>query len=257
MKPRVYRASEMYKNGDYKESIQTALENVDKIKEIIEKISKRKLPKGWIPFNIQCEDCGRMSAAKPIMCEYPIIEYKCDCGYKGEVDIRKGGVGKLPWRVDWPARWKMLRVTFEPCGKDLATVGGARDTGAKIVEEIYGYPHPALIVYEFILLKGKGAMHSSKGTALSSEEMLKMTPPEVLRFLLMKTQPNKHIVFDSGLGLLSLVDEYDKEERAYFGIEEETKGMKDLNKTYELSQSSHIPITIPSVSYTHLRAHET
>jgi len=253
VKPRVYRASEMYKNGDYKEAIQTALENVDKIKEIIEKISKRKLPKGWIPFNIKCENCGRMSAAKPIIYEYPIIEYKCDCGYEGEVDIRKGGVGKLPWRVDWPARWKMLGVTFEPCGKDLATVGGARDTGAKIVEEIYRYPHPALIVYEFILLKGKGAMHSSKGTALSSEEMLKMTPPEVLRFLLMKTQPNKHIVFDSGLGLLSLVDEYDKEERAYFGIEEETKGMKDLNKTYELSQSYHIPKTIPfQLPYRHL-----
>ena len=253
VKPRVYRASEMYKNGDYKEAIQTALENVDKIKEIIEKISKRKLPKGWIPFNIQCENCGRMSAAKPIMYEYPIIEYKCDCGYEGEVDIRKGGVGKLPWRVDWPARWKMLGVTFEPCGKDLATVGGARDTGARIVEEIYGYPHPALIVYEFILLKGKGAMHSSKGTALSSEEMLKMTPPEVLRFLLMKNQPNKHIVFDSGLGLLSLVDEYDKEERAYFGIEDETKGMKDLNKTYELSQSYHIPKTIPfQLPYRHL-----
>ncbi len=253
VKPRVYRASEMYKNGDYKEAIQTALENVDKIKEIIEKISKRKLPKGWIPFNIQCENCVRISAAKPIMYEYPIIEYKCDCGYEGEVDIRKGGVGKLPWRVDWPARWKMLGVTFEPCGKDLATVGGARDTGARIVEEIYGYPHPALIVYEFILLKGKGAMHSSKGTALSSEEMLKMTPPEVLRFLLMKNQPNKHIVFDSGLGLLSLVDEYDKEERAYFGIEDETKGMKDLNKTYELSQSYHIPKTIPfQLPYRHL-----
>jgi len=121
------------------------------------------------------------------------------------------------------------------------------------VEQIYGYPHPALIVYEFILLKGKGAMHSSKGTALSSEEMLKMTPPEVLRFLIMKNQPNKHIVFDSGLGLLSLVDEYDKEERAYFGIEDETKGMKDLNKTYELSQSYHIPKTIPfQLPYRHL-----
>jgi len=116
VKPRVYRASEMYKNGDYKEAIQTALENVDKIKEIIEKISKRKLPKGWIPFNIQCENCGRMSAAKPTMYEYPIIEYKCDCGYEGEVDIRKGGVGKLPWRVDWPARWKMLSKN---CGTNI------------------------------------------------------------------------------------------------------------------------------------------
>ncbi len=214
--PHVYRASEMYKNGEYTEAIQIALENTDKIRMIIETISKRKLPKNWLPFNILCEKCGRISAAKPILYEYPIIEYICDCGYEGEVDIRKGGVGKLPWRVDWPARWKMLGVTFEPCGKDLATVGGARDTGAKIVEEIYNYPHPALLVYEFILLKGKGAMHSSKGTALSSDEMLKMTPPEVLRFLIMKNQPNKHLTFDTGLGLVNLVDEYDKYERIRF-----------------------------------------
>jgi lysyl-tRNA synthetase class 1 len=251
--PHVYRANEMYKNGEYTEAIQIALENIDKIRDIIEKISKRKLPKEWLPFNIRCEKCERMTIAKPVLYEYPIIEYKCDCGYEGEVDIRKGGVGKLPWRVDWPARWKMLGVTFEPCGKDLATVGGARDTGAKIVEEVYGYPHPALLVYEFILLKGKGAMHSSKGTALSGEEMLKMTPPEVLRFLLMKNQPGKHIVFDSGLGLLNLVDEYDKEERVYFGVEKETKGMKDLRKTYELSQPHNISKTIPyQLPYRHL-----
>ncbi|UCH72453.1 MAG: lysine--tRNA ligase, partial [Thermoplasmatales archaeon] len=164
VEPKVYRASEMYKNGDYNEAIQTALENTKKIKEIIETVSKRHLPKNWIPFNIMCKKCKKISTAKPILYNYPIIEYKCDCGYEGEVDIRKGGIGKLPWRVDWPARWKMLGVTFEPCGKDLATAGGARDTGAKIVEEIYDYPSPALLVYEFILLKGKGAMHSSKGT---------------------------------------------------------------------------------------------
>ena len=251
--PHVYRASEMYKKGEYNESIQIALENTDKIREIIEKISKRNLPKNWLPFNIKCEKCGRISDAQPILYNYPIIEYKCDCGYEGEADIRKGGVGKLPWRVDWPARWKMLGVTFEPCGKDLATVGGARDTGAKIVEEVFGYPHPALLVYEFIILKGKGAMHSSKGTALSAEEMLKTTPPEVLRFLIMKNQPNKHIVFDSGLGLLNLVDEYDKEERVYFKVEEESKGMKDLKKTYELSQPDKIPKTIPyQLPYRHL-----
>ncbi len=253
VKPRVFRANEMYKNGDYNESIQTALENTDKIRKIIESISGRQLPKNWIPFNIRCEKCKNMTNAEPVLYEYPKIEYKCKCGYEGEVDIRKGGIGKLPWRVDWPARWKMLGVTFEPCGKDLATVGGARDTGAKIVEEIFNYPHPALLVYEFIMLKGKGAMHSSKGTALSAEQMLKMTPPEVLRFIIMNNQPGRHIVFDSGLGLLSLVDEYDRIERAYFGIEEETKGMKDLKKTYELSQPHQIPKDMPyQIPYRHL-----
>jgi len=251
--PRVYRANEMYKNGMYFEAIQVALENTDRIKKIIESISKRKLPKGWIPFNIRCEKCGKVTSAKPVLYEFPNIEYRCDCGYEGTVDIRKGGVGKLPWRVDWPARWKMLGVTFEPFGKDLGTVGGARDTGEKIVQEIYGYPAPKYTVYEFILLRGKGAMHSSKGTALSSEEMLNMTPPEVLRFLIMKNQPNKHVVFDPGLGVLSLVDEYDQNERVYFEKEEKTRGMKDLEKTYKLSQPHTIPKEIPyQIPYRHL-----
>jgi lysyl-tRNA synthetase class 1 len=253
VEPKVYRANEMYKNGDYNKAIQIAIENTDKIKEIIQKISKRRLPKSWIPFNIRCEKCNKITTAKAVLYEYPIIEYKCPCGYEGEVDIRAGGVGKLPWRVDWPARWKMLSVTFEPFGKDLGTVGGARDTGEKIAEEIYGYPAPKYTIYEFIMLKGKGAMHSSKGTALGAEEMLDMTPPEVLRFLIINNQPGKHIVFDSELGLLNLVDEYDKEERVYFGKEKATKGMKDLKKTYKLSQPYKIPATIPfQLPYRHL-----
>lgn len=253
IKPKIYRANEMYKEGVYFEAIQTALENTDKIRKIIEEISKRNLSKEWLPFNVRCDKCGRLISTKPVLYEFPFIEYRCDCGYEGSVDIRKGGVGKLPWRVDWPARWKILGVTFEPFGKDLGTVGGARQTGEKIVEEIYRYPAPKYTMYEFILLKGKGAMHSSKGTALSSEEMLNMTPPEVLRFLIMKNQPNKHIVFDPGLGLLNLVYEYDQEERVYFGKEEKTRGMKDLKKTYELSQPYQIPKKQPyQIPFRHL-----
>jgi lysyl-tRNA synthetase class 1 len=253
VKPRVYRANEMYKKGMYSDAIQVALENTDKIKKIIETISTRELPKNWIPFNIRCDKCGKITSAESVLYEFPNIEYRCKCGYEGTVDIREGGVGKLPWRVDWPARWKMLGVTFEPFGKDLGTAGGARDTGEKIVQEIYGYPPPRYTVYEFILLKGQGAMHSSKGTALSSDEMLNMTPPEVLRFLILRNQPNKHIVFDSGIGVLNLVDEYDQQERVYFGKEEKTRGMKDLEKTYELSQPYDVPKDMPfQVPYRHL-----
>ncbi len=251
--PTVYRASEMYKTGMYKDAIQTALDNTDKIRKLIEKISKRQLPKNWIPFNILCEKCKRITKAEPLLYSYPYVEYKCGCGYEGKVDIRKGGVGKLPWRVDWPARWQILGVTYEPFGKDHGTVGGTHDTGVAISKEIYDYTPPKYTMYEFILLKGKGAMHSSKGTAVSAEEMLKMTPPEVLRFLLMNNQPNKHIAFDTGIGLLNLVDEYDKIERVYFGVDEKEKGMKDLKTVYELSQPYDIPDKIPvQLSYRHL-----
>jgi len=251
--PTVYRANEMYKTGMFKEAIQTALDNTDKIKEIIEKVSKRQLPKNWIPFNIRCGKCGTITNAKPVLYNYPYVEYTCGCGYEGKVDIKKGGVGKLPWRVDWPARWKILGVTYEPFGKDHGAAGGTHDTGVAIAEKIYDYKHPKYTMYEFILLKGKGAMHSSQGTALSAEEMLKMTPPEVLRFLLMNNQPNKHIQFDPGLGLLNLVDEYDQLERVYFKAEDEIKGMKDLERTYELSQPYDIPKKLPlQLPYRHL-----
>ena len=251
--PTVYRANEMYKTGMFKDAIQTALDNTDKIKKIIEKISKRQLPKNWIPFNIKCEKCGKITNAKAELYEYPYVEYSCDCGYEGKVDIREGGVGKLPWRIDWPARWSILGVTYEPFGKDHGAAGGTHDTGVEIAKEIYNYNPPKYTMYEFILLKGKGAMHSSKGTALSAEEMLNMTPPEVLRFLLMNNQPNKHIQFDPGLGLLNLVDEYDQLERVYFKVEEEIKGMKDLERTYQLSQPYKIPENIPfQLHYRHL-----
>lgn len=251
--PHVYRAKEMYEQGMYADYIQMALEHTAEIRSIIETISKRTLPKNWLPFNVQCEQCGRMTTTKPVLYEYPYVEYTCSCGYTGSADIRKGGVGKLPWRVDWPARWKMLQVTFEPFGKDHATTGGARQTGEKIVTHIFNYRAPEYVVYEFILLKGKGAMHSSKGTGLSSGEMLQMTPPEVLRFLIMKNQPNKHIAFDPGFGLLGLVDEYDQFERVYFGKDEKIKGMKDLDSVYELSQPYEIPTKLPEqVPYRHL-----
>ena len=251
--PHVYRASDMYKKGMYKDAIQTALEHTKEIRAIIETISKRTLPKQWLPFNVICSSCKKITTATPSLYEYPYVEYTCQCGYEGSIDIRNNGVGKLPWRVDWPARWQMLQVSYEPFGKDHATTGGSRQTGEKISKDIFHYEPPAYTVYEFILLKGKGAMHSSKGTGLSAGEMLHITPPEVLRFLIMKNQPNKHIAFDPGFGLLSFVDEYDQFERMYFGEEEHIKGAKDIDALYELSQPKHIPKKLPmQVPYRHL-----
>ena len=39
-------------------------------------------------------------------------------------------------------------------------------------------------------------MHSSSGLAISADDVLQMTPPEVLRYLLMKQTPRKHIDFE-------------------------------------------------------------
>lgn len=249
---RVLDAYGMYRDGTYREAIEDAMGATERITEIIETESKRKLPSGWIPFNLQCESCKRLPNTRPTRVEGTTVEYACTCGHHGRIDVTKPGAGKLPWRVDWPARWRFLGVTYESFGKDHAAAGSSWDTGKRICKEVFGHEPPAHAVYEFVLVKGVGAMHSSTGTAISAEEMLRMTPPEVLRFLIAKNQPGKHIEFDPGLGLLQLVDEFEEWERAAFGGPARA-GMNDVERTYELSLPHGRPPRLPlQTPYRHL-----
>ncbi len=218
IRPDVYRADELYRQGRYVEAIKIALIKRDAIARIISEVAGRELEPDWNPFNPICNECGRLSTTKVtgFDIEKETIDYACTCGSHGTVSMRGGG--KLTWRVDWPARWPIFGTTVEPFGKDHATAGGSYDTGKRISKEIYDYEPPYPIVYEWIMLKGRGAMHSSTGLAISISEMLEIVPPEVLRYLIIRQKPEKHIEFDPGLALLNLVDEYDRVEgdrRAY------------------------------------------
>lgn len=249
---------EMYAQGMYAEASKKILDNAEKVREILQEVSKRDMPKDWFPYNPKCSECGRLTTSKVIGYEFPFVSYKCSCGYEGKSDLRKDD-GKLPWRVDWPARWWFLGVTFEPFGKDHAAAGGSYDTAKRISEEIFKMNAPQYVVYEWIQLKGKGAMSSSKGVVVSAVSMLKMTPPEVFRFFVLRNNPNKHLDFDPGLGILNLVDEYDTTERRYFEGSSDDKSKRiekieeDLERTYELSQPFNIPSELPlHIPYRHL-----
>jgi len=218
IKPEIYRADELYKKGVYIDSIKTALAKRDNIARILKEVSGREVPETWSPFDPICQCCGRTNTTKVtgFDLENEIVDYECNCGCKGSASMSGGG--KLVWRVDWPARWPIFKVTIEPFGKDHATAGGSYDTGKRISEEIYNYPAPYPIIYEWIHLKGVGAMHSSTGIAISIQDMLDVVPPEVLRYLIIRTKPEKHIDFDPAIPLITLVDEYDQrrgEENAF------------------------------------------
>ncbi|MHC1631952.1 MAG: lysine--tRNA ligase [Methanotrichaceae archaeon] len=218
IKPKIQRADQMYKEGLFVESIKTALQRRDDIARILKEVSGRDLPADWCPFDAICQQCGRLNTTKVtgFNIEKETVDYVCECGHQGTTNMKGGG--KLAWRIDWPARWSVLKVTMEPFGKDHATVGGSYDTGTRISKEIYGYEPPYPVVYEWIHLKGKGAMHSSTGVVITIKEMLDVVPPEVLRYLIIRSKPEKHIAFDPGLSLLTLVEEYDRragDERAF------------------------------------------
>lgn len=227
-------ATKMYEQGKYTEVIKQALQNSDKIIEILEKVSGRKIPKGWSPFRVICGECGRMisTTITGLLLDQNKVKYECQCGNKGEADFSRGE-GKLVWRVDWAARWKMLGVNIEPYGKDHGTKGGSYDTAVAISRDVFDYQPPFGFIYDFIYLKGKrGKMASSTGNLISTTEILSVIPPEIVRYIILKSKPQQYIQFDPGQGLLQAVDEFVK-------LEEDSKKKKlagDKKRLYQISE---------------------
>lgn len=209
---RVVDAYQSYQQGKYTNSTKTAIQNREKIRDLISDISKRPLDDDWFPYN-PIDDDGKMHGLKVTHCEWPWVEWVAEDGRTGRTNIEKGG-GKLPWRLDWPARWEWLGVTFEGYGKDHSAAGGSWDTGQHLAP-IFGCEPPTGLMYEWIYLKGKGAMASSKGNTVSGKELLDIVPPEIMRYLITRVKPSKHIDFDPGEGLISLADEYERLEQKY------------------------------------------
>ncbi|MEM0127924.1 MAG: lysine--tRNA ligase, partial [Thermoplasmatales archaeon] len=233
----------------------TSFEKRELISKILSEVSGKQVQPNYYPFDVICDSCGRLDKTEILSYNWPNVTYRCNsCNYEGSKDVRNGN-GKLPWRVEWPAKWASLHVTIEPFGKDHAAAGGSYDTGRRIASEVFNISPPYPVVYEWILLRNEGAMHSSKGVFIRSIDMVRMAPPEILRFLIAKNNPERHIEMDAEKGLISLVNEYDVYERIYFGKEEivDQERLKDMRRIYELSQPEEVPKAMPvQVSFNHL-----
>jgi lysyl-tRNA synthetase class 1 len=53
-------------------------------------------------------------------------------------------------------------------------------------------------------------MSSSSGNTIGPIEALELVPPQILRLLIAKSKPNKAIDFDTGMGLVTLADEFER-----------------------------------------------
>ena len=204
----IKKADEMYKRGEYANEIKTALKKRQVIAKIIKEVTGREVGDDWSPFMPLCKNCGKISTTRVKKFDGKKVTYACKCGYEGENSLREG---KLTWRVDWAARWKILKITCEPFGKDHAAAGGSYDTGVRFAREIFNYEPPYPVIYEWIHLKGVGAMKSSKGIVVPVSELVRAVPPEVIRYLIVRVKPEKHIEFDPRFGLLEIIDSFEDE----------------------------------------------
>lgn len=237
---------ELYHQGKFDEVIKMALDNGEKIQDIYQKISgSRKKEAGWLPFQVICEQCGKLGTTRVFSWDGKEVSYKCEpemvkwargCGHEGKISPF-GGNGKLPWKVDWGAHWKVIGITVEGAGKDHASKGGSYDIAMALCEEVFKYEKPFRLPYEFLLIGGK-KMSSSKGIGLKAHDLVKILPPQVGRFLFARSGIKSQTNFDpDGTNAIPvLFDDYQKAADAYFN-----KGDEDLARAFVLSQVARPP----------------
>ena len=237
---------DMYHEGKFDDVIRLALDNSEKIQDIYEKVAgSKKKEAGWLPLQVVCEKCGKLGTTKVFAWDGKEVSYRCEpdlvtwakgCGYEGKISPF-GGTGKLPWKVDWAAHWKVIGVTVEGAGKDHASAGGSYDIAGAICTEIFNYPMPYKLPIEFLLIGGR-KMSSSKGIGLKAHDLVKILPAQVARFLFINNDIRTQGNFDPA-GTMAIPDLFDAYDRAWAAYDK--GGDEKLARTYVLSQISSVP----------------
>jgi lysyl-tRNA synthetase class 1 len=213
-----YRMRDIYRRGAFNEAIEAILGAAPTVRRVYKEVSNSQRPDTWFPFQVICENCGRIGTTEVFAFAAGRVRYRCrpdmvkwarGCGHSGEVSPFDGR-GKLPWKLEWVAKWLTFPVTIEGAGKDHSTRGGSRDVAAACLRAIFGKEPPVNVPYEFFLVGG-AKMSSSRGIGASARDMANLLPPEVLRFLMIRTKPNSPVNFDvHEEGIVKLFNEFDR-----------------------------------------------
>lgn len=237
---------EMYQDSKFDDVVKEALDGASKIQDIYHKVSgSEKKEKSWLPFQVICPRCGKLGTTRVFAWDGKEVSFKCEpvmvawakgCGYEGKISPF-GGTGKLPWKVDWAAHWKVLGITVEGAGKDHGSAGGSYDIAMALCDEVFHYPRPYKMVYEWLIIGGK-KMSSSKGIGTRAHDATKIFPAEVTRFLFTRSDYHEAVEFnpEKTLVIPDVFDEYDHCWQAYIDGSNE-----DLARAFVLSQVGKLP----------------
>jgi lysyl-tRNA synthetase class 1 len=217
------RQTEQYAAGNYDHAIITALQNREKIAQVLFDLmsdkSKQSNELTWesyrdayYPVSIYSEESGK--------------DFTTVTGYDGEktltyVDkeskqehtcvIGRDHNLKLAWKADWPMRWAHEGVNFEPAGMDHASPGSSFDAGDRIIQEVYGAQPPVHTAYGFIGIQGEaGKMSGSSGTGVTIGQLLEVYEPDLLKWLYARKQPKQYFSLAFDTEIYRQYDEYDR-----------------------------------------------
>jgi lysyl-tRNA synthetase class 1 len=244
---------DLYGTGALDAQIDLVLRNAATIREIYARVANVIKDERWLPIGVICENCGRLGTTDAFDYDGKTVAYECrkdlvdwaeGCGHTGRRSPFKGG-SKLYWNLQWCAMWDHFKVSYEEGGKDLLTEGGSRDRSNEIYRAVWKKEPPIGLIHEFLNVGGKKMSTSRpeewKALGAEAHEFVKIYPPELIRFLMLRTPPHRHIDFDpTGDNLPRLVDEYDRCADAFIAEPD-----SDFAKTWSLSQIEENPRPLP------------
>ena len=191
-----YSMSRVYAEGRLDGTIDAFLRASPKVREIYRRRGGAQRPADWLPFQPVCERCGRIGTTYATDYDGETVAYRCSadvvqwasgCGARGRISPF-GGNGKLPWKLEWAAKWKLFGVSIEGAGKDHMAASGSHEVSGDLARQVLGSNVPVAVPYEFFTLGG-AKMSSSKGIGITASELARLLPPELLRYLVLRTQP--------------------------------------------------------------------
>lgn len=256
--PKIIWALDLYTSGKMNSAIKKVLDGAAKIREIYYKVTKNIRPNDWFPFNAKCEKCQKIGTTQVYKWDGQYVYYRClpnlvewakGCGHQGKVSPFNGTGGKIPWKVEWAAKWQAIGITVEGAGKDHMSAGGSYDIASTICKEVLDYLPPYPVAYEWFTVAGGKKMSSSKGIGSSAKDVAQILPVNVLRFLIVRAPIERAIDFNQDTNTISnLFDDYDRCLNAYFNkienkIPKDKPGevLSDFARIIELSAVKPLP----------------
>jgi lysyl-tRNA synthetase, class I len=257
IKPEFYWVSELYAAGRMDPYVKLSLDRADQVRDIYRRVSHVDRPSVWLPLQVICEQCGKIGTTYATDWDGQTVAYTCmpnlvawarGCGHEGRISPL-GGRAKLPWNLEWAAKWGLLGVTVEGCGKDLATAGGSRDRSDAISREVFEVEPPRNVAYEFLNIGGK-KMSTSKGQGAAAHTIAEVLPPELLRFLFLRPRPSQVIDFDpEGDTIPRLFDEFDRIASATAGLEVKGELPADYDRLFAYSMLPGVDVAAAATTF--------
>jgi len=177
--PTIIRSSELYATPEMEDVKEESLRHAGRIALLLSEITGSEAESNKGIMNISCPRCAKINTQYSIR-EGTVATIFCyACQYAGEVDVLEP-VHKLRWRVDWPARWKVLGVDIEPVAENHATKGGSFDSARSLASDIYGIHSPIPLHYKWARY-GSGVAIRGSEKPLTAYEASKRVAPVALR----------------------------------------------------------------------------